>query len=294
MRINRKIHTVPPVSNVVTGPFQNAKRTVVSDPFAYIHPDFMDEYIQATSGQRVRPRNLNDQIMLTQIANISNIFGFPDGDGHSRTQDAIERIILKNNFILIDDVVTDEMATDVRMRTQLLASAMKKTGIVKPVHFIVNSPGGSIIAMDSILDSMDRLKNTEIEGKKIVVSTICDGFAASAASVILANGSPGHRYTSPRSRVMIHQPIGFAHGQETDIAIEAKLIKRMKEQILDFFAKVTKVPREELAQIMERDYWMESNECIEKGFVDEAYNSFPTQELEESDLDGLFEDKDKK
>lgn len=203
----------------------------------------------------------------------------PDKRNITGLQDAIDSVLLRNNFILIHGPITMQLADEVRMKTQLLAGAMEKNKKAKPLHFLINSPGGLIVAMNSILDAMDRLKNTKINGENIIVSTICDGFAASAASVILANGTKGSRYISPRSEVMIHQPLGGMGGQATDMDIANKRIQKMKGEIRSFFAKTTNMPEEELGRIMERDFWMDAEDSKKLGFVDCIYSDFPTKDL---------------
>lgn len=180
----------------------------------------------------------------------------------------MEKILLRNGIVRISGPVSDQMAEMVQEKVNILVAIMRRSGEAKPIRFLVNSPGGSILSMNSILDSMDYAKNTEIGGKKIPVATYCQGYAASAASVIMANGTPGYRSMSPRAEIMIHQPLGGASGQETDIAIAAKRIRQMKDEINAFFQKTTKMPKEMLTQVMERDFWMSSKDSKEYGFVD--------------------------
>lgn len=206
-------------------------------------------------------------------------------------QNLLDSTLLQNNFILIHGPITTSLANEVRIKTQLLAGVMNKTGKVKPVHFLINSPGGLIVAMNAILDAIDRLKNTKINGQNIIVATYCDGFAASAASVILANGTKGYRYISPRSEVMIHQPLGGMSGQATDMDIQNKRIQKMKAEIRDFFARTTNMTKEELEKVMERDYWMDHKDSIEKGFVDSTYDRFVTNEFDSGNLDMFLNNK---
>ncbi len=244
-------------------------------PGVFIDPNYLGKFLDMTNRKESRPANLLDELMLKDLSKAALTGHAPEGSSES-----IEQVILKNNFILIHDVVDDQMANEVRLKTQLLAAAMKKTGKVKPVHFLVNSPGGSIVSMNAILDAMDRLKNTKIDGQNIVVATYCDGMAASAASVILANGTPGCRYISPRSEVMIHQPLGGFSGQATDLDIRNRRIQKMKQEITDFFVKTTKMNKPDLERVLERDYFMDSNESVTKGFVDACYDRFQTEELD--------------
>ncbi len=257
-------------------------------PDVFIDPGYLDEFVDEISREEYKPANILDKIMMTEF---SKLGAGDENESPKGIRDGIDLIILKNNFIFIHGVVTDAMCNEVRLKTQLLASAMKKTGNVKPIHFLINSPGGSIVSMNGILDSMDRLKNTKINGQNITVATYCDGMAASAASVILANGTKGYRYISPRSEVMIHQPLGGTGGQATDIEIHTKRILKMKEQINEFFARTTKMTIDELKPIMERDYYMDSTESLDKGFIDAIYDSFSVSELDNTNIDSLLDKK---
>ncbi len=262
-------------------------RDTYRGPDLFIDPAYLEEFVDETSRTEKKPATILDRIMMTELEKATGTKS-KEADSTKGIKEPIDLIILKNNFILIHGVITDELCNEVRLKTQLLASAMKKTGSLKPVHFLINSPGGSVVAMNSILDSMDRLKNTKIGGQNIIVATYCDGMAASAASVILTNGTQGYRYISPRSEVMIHQPLGGTGGQATDMEIHTKRIMKMKQQINEFFAKNTKVPIEDLKVIMERDYFMDANESLVKGFVDSVYDSFSVKELDSTVVDGLI------
>ena len=264
-------------------------RDTYKGPDVFIDPQYLDEFTDEISREESKPANILDKIMMTELSKLVSTGGQNENETPKGIRDSLDLIILKNNFILIHGVVTDVMCNEVRLKTQLLASAMKKTGNIKPIHFLVNSPGGSVVAMNGILDSMDRLKNTKINGQNIVVATYCDGMAASAASVILTNGTKGYRYISPRSEVMIHQPLGGTSGQATDMEIHTKRILKMKQQLNDFFAKNTKMTLEELKLIMERDYYMDSKESLDKGFIDSVYDSFSVKELENTVIDSLID-----
>ncbi|CAG8474744.1 275_t:CDS:2 [Racocetra persica] len=129
----------------------------------------------------------------------------------------------------------------------------------KPISLYINSPGGTVTAGMAIYD-------TYIQSP---VSTLCNGQACSMGSLLLAAGEPGKRYTLPNSTIMIHQPIGGASGQATDIAIHAKEILRVRERLNKIYKKhCNKHTMEEIETAVERDYYMTAEEALEFGLVD--------------------------
>ncbi|MFZ4585211.1 MAG: ATP-dependent Clp protease proteolytic subunit [Acidimicrobiia bacterium] len=132
----------------------------------------------------------------------------------------------------------------------------------KDISIYINSPGGDIISLFAIIDTMNFIKAD--------VQTICIGQAASAAAVILACGTKGKRFLLPHSRVLIHQPHGGAQGQSADIEIQAKEIVRMRRILEEILAERTGQPVEKVAKDTDRDYIMEAYEAKEYGIVDEV------------------------
>ena len=132
----------------------------------------------------------------------------------------------------------------------------------KDIHLYINSPGGSVSAGMAIYDTMQYIKPD--------VSTICMGMAASMASVLLAAGAPGKRFALPYSRVMIHQPLGGAQGQATEIEIHAREILRIRQEMNEVLAKHTGQSVEKIAADTERDYYLTSKEAKEYGLIDEV------------------------
>ncbi len=130
----------------------------------------------------------------------------------------------------------------------------------KDITMYINSPGGSITAMWSIIDTMNLVKPD--------VSTVCVGMAASAASVILAAGTKGKRYILPHAEVMIHQPLGGAQGQASDIEITAKHILKTKDILQKYMAGLTGQPVKKIEKDMDRDFFMDAQEAINYGIVD--------------------------
>lgn len=132
----------------------------------------------------------------------------------------------------------------------------------KDIHLYINSPGGVVTAGLAIYDTMQYIKPD--------VSTICIGQAASMGSVLLAAGAKGKRYALPYSRIMIHQPLGGAQGQSTDIQIQAREILRIREILTDILKQHTGQSVEQLMADTERDNFMSAVEAKEYGLIDEV------------------------
>jgi ATP-dependent Clp protease protease subunit len=130
----------------------------------------------------------------------------------------------------------------------------------KDIYFYINSPGGVITSGFSIYDTMNYIKPD--------VVTICVGQAASMGAFLLACGAEGKRYALPSSRIMIHQPLGGARGQATDIAIQAKEILRMKSYLNEILASKTGKSIKKIEKDTERDFFMSANEAADYGLID--------------------------
>lgn len=131
----------------------------------------------------------------------------------------------------------------------------------KDISLYINSPGGTITDGLAIYDTMKYIKCD--------VTTICVGLAASMASVLLAAGAKGKRYALPNSEVMIHQPLGGAQGQATEILIAADHIKKIKDKMNAILAECTGNPVEKVAKDTERDYYLSAEDALKYGIVDE-------------------------
>lgn len=129
-----------------------------------------------------------------------------------------------------------------------------------PIHFYINSPGGSVYAGLGIYDIMQYIS--------CPVYTYCVGMAASMGSLLLQAGQKGHRYSLPHSRIMIHQPLGGARGQATDIDIMAKEILDLKKQLTNIYVKHTGKDYDSLEKAMDRDNYLSPSEAIELGLID--------------------------
>lgn len=132
----------------------------------------------------------------------------------------------------------------------------------KDVSIYINSPGGSVYAGLGIYDTMQYISSD--------VSTICTGMAASMAAVLLVAGAKGKRFALRHSRVMIHQPMGGAQGQASDIEITAREIQKLKKELYTIIADHSGQPFEKVERDSDRDYWMTSEEAREYGMIDEV------------------------
>ncbi|MBE9066022.1 ATP-dependent Clp endopeptidase proteolytic subunit ClpP [Leptolyngbya cf. ectocarpi LEGE 11479] len=132
----------------------------------------------------------------------------------------------------------------------------------KDIYLYINSPGGSVYDGLGIFDTMNHIKPD--------VSTICVGLAASMGAFLLSAGTKGKRMSLPNSRIMIHQPLGGAQGQATDIEIQAKEILYIKKTLNDALAEHTGQPLEKISEDTERDFFMSPSEAVEYGLIDQV------------------------
>lgn len=180
------------------------------------------------------------------------------GNGE-RSYDIFSRL-LKDRIIFIDGEINDASADLAVAQILYLESENPE----KDISIYINSPGGSVTAGLAIFDTMQYVK--------CPIQTICMGQAASMGAFLLAGGSKGKRFALPSSRVMIHQPWGGVEGQETDIAIHAKEILRLKKLTIEHFAERTGKPYDEVAKDMERDFFMTAEDALNYGIVDKVMN----------------------
>jgi ATP-dependent Clp protease protease subunit len=132
------------------------------------------------------------------------------------------------------------------------------------ISLYVNSPGGDMVALFGILDTMDFIGAP--------VSTICIGQAASAAAVVLAAGEKGRRFVLPNARVLLHQPHGGAQGQSTDIEIQVREMVEMRNRMVDVLVEATGQERDRLVRDLDRDYILRGDDAVAYGVVDEVLN----------------------
>ena len=171
--------------------------------------------------------------------------------------------LLKERVVFLVGEVNDQTANLVVAQLLFLESENPD----KDISLYINSPGGSVTAGMSIYDTMQFIKPD--------VSTMCLGFAASMGAFLLAAGANGKRYSLPNSKIMIHQVLGGAHGQATDIEIHARDILRTKEQMNRILAERTGQTLEKIQQDTERDYYMTADEAKDYGLVDQVIANRP-------------------
>ena len=174
-----------------------------------------------------------------------------------RSSDIYSRL-LKDRIIFLDGEVNSDTASLVVAQLLFLESEDPD----KDINLYINSPGGIITAGMAIYDTMQYVKPD--------VSTICVGMAASMGAFLLAAGAKGKRYALPNAEIMIHQPLGGAQGQATDIKIQADHIIRIKEKLNRILAEKTGQPLEKIAADTERDNYMTAEEAAAYGLIDKV------------------------
>ena len=174
-----------------------------------------------------------------------------------RAYDIYSRL-LKDRIIFLSDEVNDTTASLVVAQLLFLEAEDPDTDI----HLYINSPGGSVTAGMAIYDTKQYIKPD--------VSTICIGMAASMGAFLLNAGAKGKRFALPNSEIMIHQPLGGAKGQATDIEIHAKWILKIKERLNKILSERTGQPIEKIQEDTERDNFMSAQEAKEYGLIDEV------------------------
>lgn len=164
--------------------------------------------------------------------------------------------LFRERIIFLSEEVNDNIANAIVAYLLYLDSDDNS----KPIYLYINSPGGSVTAGMAIYDTMQHIKSEVI--------TICVGLAASMGAFLLAAGAPGKRLALPHARIMIHQPLGGARGQATDIEIEAREVVRIKQTLNEMLAKHTGKTLEEIERDTDRDYFMSAQEAMNYGLID--------------------------
>lgn len=172
-----------------------------------------------------------------------------------RAYDIFSRL-LRDNIIFLDGPIDDHVANLVIAQMLFLQSENPK----KDISLYINSPGGSASATLAMIDTMNHIKND--------VSTICVGMAASGGAWLLSAGAKGKRYALPNSEVMIHQPLGGAEGQASDIAIRAENILKLKQNLAKIMAKNTGQTVAKIEKDLDRDFYMSAEEAKKYGIID--------------------------
>ncbi|AJS61310.1 ATP-dependent Clp endopeptidase proteolytic subunit ClpP [Paenibacillus sp. IHBB 10380] len=174
-----------------------------------------------------------------------------------RSYDIYSRL-LKDRIVFLGSEINDSTANNIVAQLLFLAADDPD----KDISLYINSPGGSVTAAFAVYDTMQFIKPE--------VRTICTGLAASAASLLLLAGHKGKRLALQHSEIMIHQPLGGAQGQATDIEISARRILKIKDQLNSLFAEKTGQSIEKVRMDMERDYFLSAEEAKSYGIVDEV------------------------
>lgn len=177
-----------------------------------------------------------------------------------RAYDIYSRL-LKDRIIFLGTAINDQVANSVVAQLLFLAAEDPE----KDISIYINSPGGSITSGMAIYDTMQFIKPD--------VSTICVGMAASMGAFLLTAGAPGKRFALPNSEIMIHQPLGGAQGQASDIQIAANRILRMRDHLNKILADRTGQPLEKIERDTDRDNFMSAQEAKEYGIIDEVIES---------------------
>ena len=174
-----------------------------------------------------------------------------------RSYDIYSRL-LKDRIIMLSGEINDVVASSIVAQLLFLEAEDPE----KDIYLYINSPGGVITSGSSIYDTMNYIKPD--------ISTICIGQAASMGAFLLSSGTKGKRYALPNARIMIHQPLGGAQGQATDIEIQAKEILRMKQVLNEILAKNCSQKLPKIVKDTERDFFMSAEESCEYGLIDKV------------------------
>ena len=180
-----------------------------------------------------------------------------------RAYDIYSRL-LRERIVFLGGPIEDHTANIVIAQLLFLANEDSK----KDIALYINSPGGSVTATMAMLDTMNYVKPD--------VSTVCVGIAASGGAILLAGGAKGKRYALPNAEVMIHQPMGGAQGQATDIEITAKHILATRDKLNRVLSRATGQPIAQIEKDVERDFFMSTEEAKKYGIIDEIYRSKTT------------------
>lgn len=193
-------------------------------------------------------KEIKNQILIPTVIEKSQ-FGERAYDIYSR--------LLKDRVVFLGGPITDALANIIIAQLLFLESQDPK----KDISLYINSPGGSVTATLAVYDTMNYIKSN--------VSTICVGMAASGGAVLLAAGEKGKRFCLPNSEMMIHQVMGGAEGQASDIEIEARHILRIRDKLNKVLAKHTGKPLSQIEKDTDRNYFMDADEAKKYGLVDQ-------------------------
>ncbi|MCC6499931.1 MAG: ATP-dependent Clp protease proteolytic subunit [Anaerolineales bacterium] len=193
------------------------------------------------------------------IPNFKNIVPMVvENTGRGERAYDIYSLLLKERIIFLGTPIDDQVANVIVAQLLFLNHEDPE----KEIQMYINSPGGVIYAGLAIYDTMQMISNP--------ISTVAVGVTASFGTVLLAAGTKGRRYALPNATIHMHQPLGGAQGQATDIEIQAKQILRLKALLLGILAKHTNQPLEVIERDSDRDYYLEAKQAVEYGLVDQV------------------------
>ena len=204
----------------------------------------LDQYIAAANAANITSSFISPTIIEERQLNVAQM-------------DVFSRLMM-DRIIFLGTDVNDYTANVIQAQLLYLDSADPG----KDVSIYINSPGGSVYAGLGIYDTMQYISSD--------VATICTGMAASMAAVLLVSGAAGKRYALKHSRVMIHQPMGGAQGQASDIEITAREIQKLKKELYTIIADHSGQQFEKVERDSDRDYWMTAEEAKEYGMIDQV------------------------
>jgi len=180
----------------------------------------------------------------------------------------IYSLLLKNRIIFLGTPINDQVSNLIVAQLLYLSSEDPEA----PIQMYINSPGGQVYAGLAIYDAMQMISNP--------ISTVAVGVTASFGTVLLAAGAKGQRYALPHATIHLHQPLGGAQGQVTDIEIQAKEFLRLRTKLNEILMKHTGQPEEVIERDTERDFWMDSETAVGYGLVDEVLEAQPKDKEE--------------
>ncbi|MFO7944940.1 MAG: ATP-dependent Clp protease proteolytic subunit [Anaerolineales bacterium] len=196
---------------------------------------------------------------------------------HERAYD-IYSLLLKNRIVFLGTPITDQTANLIVAQMLYLSNEDSDA----PIQMYINSPGGQVYAGLAIYDTMQMISNP--------INTVAVGVTASFGTVLLSGGTPGKRYALPHATVHMHQPLGGAQGQATDIEIQANEILRLRKQINAILAHHTGKDIEQVREDTERDYWLNAQEATDYGLVDKVLD--PSKEKNVATIASDAEEED--
>ena len=167
-------------------------------------------------------------------------------------------LLLRNRLVFLGTPINDQVANLIVAQLLFLNQEDRES----PINMYINSPGGQVYAGLAIYDAMQMISNP--------ISTVAVGVTASFGTVLLAAGTKGQRYALPHATIHLHQPLGGAQGQVTDIEIQAKEFLRLRTNLNDILVQHTSQPLEVIERDTERDYWMDAKMAVEYGIVDQV------------------------